>query len=65
MIKPVEDGFVISSHHLWLPGCYADIRAARYAFRFRRADLERLNKLVRPSVITYEMLRALRDQKKR
>lgn len=43
MIYPVDDGFVISSGGVWLPGVYATERAARYAFRFSNEDLERIN----------------------
>lgn len=43
MIYPVEGGFVISSRGMWLPGVYADERAARYAFRFSNEELDRIN----------------------
>lgn len=43
MIYPVEGGFVISSHGTWLPGVYADERAAKYAFRLTDAQLAELN----------------------
>lgn len=38
-----KDGtYAISSHQVWLPGCYEDDRAARYAFRFGEGILLRL-----------------------
>ena len=64
MIQPVEGGFVISSHDMWLPGVYADERAARYAFQFSNEHLSRLNAtrgigdVYRP--ITSDDLRAFR-----
>lgn len=62
MIHTFEDGTcVISSHHVWLPGSYADVRAARYAFRFSDAVLSRLrdrvNRVDKRS-ITFEDLHA-------
>lgn len=43
MIHKTGDGqFVISSHQVWLPGCYEDERTARYAFRFSHEILQRL-----------------------
>lgn len=59
MIHPVTDGdktvFVISSGGSWLPGAYADERAARYAFQFSDAKLQSLAD--KGEVITSEMLR--------
>ena len=43
MIYPVENGYVISSHHVWLPGVYDTEKAARYAFRFPNETLEALS----------------------
>jgi hypothetical protein len=44
MITKVDaaDGYVISSHGMWLPGLYDSERTARYAFRFPDATLQRL-----------------------
>lgn len=43
MIYPHRDGtFSISSHGMWLPGCYASHGAANFAFRKSGADLEAL-----------------------
>lgn len=42
-IRSLEDGAkVISSHGVWVPGVYADDRAARYAFRFSDDVLDEL-----------------------
>lgn len=38
-----KDGtYGISSHEVWLPGCYEDSRTANYAFRFGEGILQRL-----------------------
>lgn len=42
MIHKVEGVFVISSHEVWLPGHYADERAAKYAFRLPTKALQEL-----------------------
>jgi hypothetical protein len=36
------DGFVISSHQVWLPGVYDTSRTARYALQFSDRDLSDL-----------------------
>jgi len=36
------EGYVISSHHKWLPGIYDSERAANYAFRFPIEILQNL-----------------------
>jgi hypothetical protein len=64
MLHQVDDQFVISSHGVWVPGSYDSERAARYAFRFKNADLAVLSAQVnaeqkRP--ITFEDLRSLRS----
>lgn len=41
-IHKTEGGYVISSHRVWMPGCYEDERTARYAFRFDDEVLQRL-----------------------
>jgi hypothetical protein len=43
VIHQTDRGFVISSGGSWLPGVYADRRAARYAFYFNNGELEALN----------------------
>ncbi len=63
MIHKVEDGFVISSDEVWRPGCYKDERTAKYAFRFKDEDLQKLQDEITPEVITFEMLQALRKSK--
>jgi hypothetical protein len=52
--------YQISSHQVWLPGVYDSERAARYACRFKDADLQALQDSVNPDgVITFEMLQRL------
>ncbi len=61
--------FVISSRQMWLPGGYADERAANYAFRFTNRELDEINDRIfrfdaenRP--ITFEDLQAVRKERK-
>ena len=43
MIRQLDNGeYVISSRGVWLPGVYADEKAARYAFQFSDWELDRL-----------------------
>ena len=65
-IYKCDEGFVISSHRVWIDGYYADKRAANYAFRFSPDDLAKLNKDINISkdrAITYEDLLKLKDNK--
>jgi len=63
MIQQVNGGYVISSRHQWLPGQYADERAARYAFKFDYAVLQSLQDKVNPGgIITFEMLQTARAE---
>lgn len=56
-VYKVEEVYVISSHEVWLPGCYESERAAKYAFRFSYEDLYNLQESVNPNgIITYQML---------
>jgi hypothetical protein len=64
MIHKVDDGYVISSHQVWLPGSYADERAAKYAFRFPDEELQKLQNEIAPERITFEMLQNLRQKLK-
>ena len=58
MIHKVGDNYVISSHGTWLPGSYADERAAKFAFKFPDEVLLKLQASVNPGgVITFEMLK--------
>lgn len=41
-IYKVEGGYVISSHQVWLPGCYEDMRTARWAYQLPEEELQRL-----------------------
>ena len=63
MLHVGDDGtVVISSRHVWLPGVYADTKAARYAFRFADDDLQRLQDSLNPGgVITFDHLKSLRQ----
>lgn len=71
MIRKVNNGFVISSHGVWLPGCYDSERAAKYAFRFPDEDLQRLQGKVNAResdvsrrMISFEMLQELARERK-
>lgn len=66
MIYQTDNSFVISSRQVWLPGSYADKRAANYAFRFPDEVLQRLQDEVNAKesdpnrrVITYEILKTI------
>lgn len=65
MIYPVDSGFVISSQSVWMPGVYANRRAANYAFRFSDDELQALQDRENAAnggnggVITFEMLQAV------
>lgn len=61
--------FVISSDQVAIPGCYDSERAARYAFRFPNAELQRLQDTINDAepdhekrVISFEALQALRKR---
>jgi hypothetical protein len=43
-IHHIHDSYVIASHGVWLPGCYATRQAARYAFRFAYDRLQALQR---------------------
>ncbi len=62
MIHKVDGGYVISSHQVWIPGFYEDERSAKYAFKFKNEDLQKLMKVVAPNPITFEMLQNLRKK---
>jgi hypothetical protein len=72
MIHETNDsGFAISSHGVWLPGCYDSERAAKYAFRFPDEELQKLQNDVNdrePDIskrmISFEMLQELAKQRK-
>jgi len=55
-----EVSFVISAQHCWLPGSYADEKAASFAFRFDDEVLSRLRDVANSQgrLITYEDLAA-------
>jgi hypothetical protein len=44
-IHKTDFGFVISSRGCWLPGCYEDERAARFAYRLDNASLSELQRI--------------------
>jgi len=62
MIHKVEDGFVISSHQVWIPGVYDTKRTANYAFRFDDSDLQKLQDVKNKTndVITFKDLQNLK-----
>lgn len=43
MIVQIDNGYVISSKGMWLPGIYEDIKTARYAFQFSNEHLQKLS----------------------
>lgn len=64
-IYKVDDGYVISSHDVWMPGVYSTERAAKYAFRFSDKVLYELQESVNPDgIITFEMLQEQRRKSK-
>ena len=62
MILKTGKHYTISSRHTWLPGVYADKKAAVYAFRFTDSELQQLQDAAnkKKKVITFEMLKELR-----
>lgn len=63
-IHKVGSEYVISSNHVWLPGCFDSVRTAKYAFRFTYKQLKELQNSVNPGAITFEMLKELRESLK-
>jgi len=56
-IHKIDGVFLISAYGIWKPGCYADERAAKYAYRFCDQDLNNLQNGVNPGgIITFKML---------
>jgi len=64
MIHEVDGGYVISSNRGWIPGFYADERTAKYAFKFKSEELQKLTDEVAPNPITFVMLQNLRQKLK-
>ena len=62
-IYEVAGEYVISSHHVWLPGVYETRKAANYAFRFSDEELQKLQDSISPKAITFEMLQELRQNR--
>jgi hypothetical protein len=62
--NPDDDGFVISSHGVWMPGVYATRRAANYAFRFTDETLNKLQARANAErrFISFEDLQAARSE---
>ena len=60
MIYKTENGYVISSGHVWIPGAYDSERAAKYAFRFPDKELQELQNKKNPTLITFKDLQELR-----
>ena len=62
MIYEVSGHYVISSGHMWLPGCYETAQAAHYAFQFPDETLRDLQESVNPGgIITMAMLKSHRQ----
>ena len=55
--------WVISSHGCWLPGTYATVKAARFAFQFPDAELGVIHKRNGYRPITTEDLKTARAVK--
>lgn len=63
MISEVNGHYVISSGHMWLPGCYETAGVARYAYQFPDEVLRDLQESVNPGgIITLAMLKAARKE---
>lgn len=68
MLHKVNNGYVISSRNVWVPGLYADEATALYAFQFKDKELQQLQDEANANnggtggVITMQMLRSLRDR---
>ena len=61
MIYLVDNHYVISSHHVWIPGVYVDKRTAQYAFQFSDTELQLIQDTLKPNgVITKEHLKNFR-----
>ena len=60
--KTNEGGYVASSNNMWIHGCFEDERTAKYAFKFKNEQLQKLqdekNKTTR--IITFKDLQDLR-----
>jgi hypothetical protein len=67
-IHRLDDGaFVIGADGMWLPGCYEDERAARFAFRVSddtKATLRDLSILRGDGVITWGDIATAREESK-
>ena len=61
MIYEINGHYVISSGHMWLPGCYESRATAQYAFQFQDEVLASLQESINPGgIITLAMLRHVR-----
>ena len=63
--KNNDNTFCASSNNTWIPGIYADERAAKYAFRFSNQELQNLQNEKNKSegIITFSDLQKLRKTK--
>lgn len=67
MIHKTDDGsYVISSGQVWVSGVFEDARTANYAFRFKNAELEKLQEKKNETThtITFKDLQELRKNNK-
>jgi hypothetical protein len=64
MIHKTHLGYVISASQVWLPGLYADERAAKYAFRFPDEALVELQGNDPSRAITFEELQEFQRELK-
>ena len=64
MIYEVNGHYVISSGHMWLPGCYENRATAQYAFQFQDEVLASLQESINPGgIITLAMLKHIRSHR--
>jgi len=64
-IHKLDDGTcVIGAGGMWLPGCYENERAARFAFRLtdrQKADLRDISIIENNGVITWDRIKQFRN----
>lgn len=63
MIHEVRNKFAISSHQVWMPGCYESKRAANYAFRFSDRELRTLQNMANERNGGYDGVITMNDLK--
>lgn len=65
MIHKLDDGTcVISACSIWLPGCYENERAAKFAFKVSDQDKAQLRDSAVDGVITWNQIHEFRKEKR-